>query len=83
MSRKNTSSQGADDQMATRIDNLSSHMGSLALTKMEWDVSNQVEALIDVNHDLEHFYFQNLESDVIWRSDGGTSSLLAKKLVLA
>ena len=46
-------------------------------------VSNQVKAPIDVNHDLEHCYFQNLESDVIWRSDGGTSSLLAKKIVFA
>ncbi|CBI19069.3 unnamed protein product, partial [Vitis vinifera] len=51
--------------------------------EMEWDVSNQVEAPTDVNHDLKHGYFQNLESDVTSRSDGGISSLLAKKPVLA
>ena len=74
---------GADDRMATGTDDLSSHMSSLALTEMEWDVSNQVEASTNVNHDLKHQYFQNMESDVTSRSDGGISSLMAKKPVLA
>lgn len=74
---------GADDRMATGTEDLSSHMSSLALTEMEWDVSNQVEASADVNHDLKHQYFQNMESDVTSRSDGGISSLLAKKPIPA
>ncbi|GFS46241.1 hypothetical protein Acr_00g0101000 [Actinidia rufa] len=34
-----------DDQMATGTDNILSHVSSLALTEMEWDVSNQPEAV--------------------------------------
>lgn len=53
---------GADDRMAINTENLLSHMDSLALTEMEWDVSNQME-------DIKH---SNL------RSDGQVSYLLAK-----
>lgn len=72
----------ADDRMATGTDNLSSHMSSLTLTEMEWDMSNQVEPSTDANHDLKHQCFQNVESDVTARSDGAISSLLLKKSAL-
>ncbi|XP_075650431.1 serine/threonine-protein kinase MPS1 isoform X3 [Castanea sativa] len=75
----NAVSQGADDGMATGLENLSSHMGSLALTEMEWITSNQMEASTVVNHDSKHRNFQNLESEISLRSDGGITSLLSKR----
>ncbi|KAL5777022.1 hypothetical protein ACOSP7_009948 [Xanthoceras sorbifolium] len=75
----NAGSQGADDRMATGMENLSSHMGSLALTEMEWDASNRVEASALVNNDLQHQHFQISESDLSLRPDGGISSSLAKR----
>ncbi|KAK9270168.1 hypothetical protein L1049_025744 [Liquidambar formosana] len=78
----NASSHGADDRMATGMDNLSSHLSSLALTEMEWDVGNQVEASTVINHGLTHRNFQNMDSDISLRSDGGISSLLAKKTMV-
>ncbi|PON59792.1 Dual specificity protein kinase TTK [Parasponia andersonii] len=68
-------SQGADDLMATGLENLSSHMSSLALTEMEWVVGNQGEASTVINHEMKH---QNTECDITLRSDGGIS-LLAKR----
>lgn len=65
--------------MATGLENLSSHMGSLALTEMEWITSNQMEASTVVNHDSKHRNFQNLESEISLRSDGGITSLLSKR----
>ncbi|KAI4337773.1 hypothetical protein L6164_016149 [Bauhinia variegata] len=40
----NNTGQGADDRKATELENLSSHMGSHALTEMEWIASGQLEA---------------------------------------
>jgi serine/threonine-protein kinase TTK/MPS1 len=65
--------------MATGLENLSSHMGSLALTEMEWIASNHVEASTVVNHDSKHRNFQNSEPEISLRSDGGIASLLAKR----
>ncbi|KAJ0024551.1 hypothetical protein Pint_08232 [Pistacia integerrima] len=70
---------GADDQMATRMENLSSHMNSLALTEMEWDGSNQVEASTVVNNDSKYQHLRNTESDISLKPDGGISSSLAKR----
>ncbi|XP_048226874.1 serine/threonine-protein kinase MPS1 isoform X2 [Ricinus communis] len=74
----NATSQGADHQMATGLENLSSYMSSLALTEMEWDASNPVEALNVINEESKHRNFQNVDSDVCLRSDGA-GSLLAKR----
>lgn len=75
---------GADDViMATGLENLSSHMSSLALTEMEWVTSNQGEASTVINHETKHeTKHQNIQStgcDVTLRSEGGVSSLLAKR----
>lgn len=73
---------GAHDQMATGLDNLSSHMGSLALTEMEWDVSNRVEVSNVINDESKHRNFQNMESDIISRSDGAVSLLPKRTMVV-
>ncbi|GAV76216.1 LOW QUALITY PROTEIN: Pkinase domain-containing protein, partial [Cephalotus follicularis] len=76
----NAGSHGADDRMATGMENLTFHMGSLALTEMESDACNQVEASTVVNHDLKNQNLRNAESSISLRSDGGgLSSLLAKR----
>ena len=62
--------------MATGLENLSSHMSSLALTEMEWVAGNQGEASTVINHEMKH---HNTECDITSRSDGGISSLLAKR----
>ncbi|KAI3464465.1 hypothetical protein Pfo_021128 [Paulownia fortunei] len=69
---------GADDRMATGIDDLLSHMDSLALTEMEWDVGNQVDTLAAVKQDWQHHNCQSMEMDNSRRSEGGISSLLAR-----
>ncbi|XP_028063383.1 probable serine/threonine-protein kinase mps1 isoform X5 [Camellia sinensis] len=70
---------GADDQMATETDNLLSYMGSLALTEMECNVSNQLEAVTNISNGLKHQNFHNVEVDNSLRSGGANSSLFAKK----
>lgn len=65
--------------MATGLENLSSHMGSLALTDMDWMASNQVEASTIVNPDARQRNFQNTASEISLRSDEGIASLLAKR----
>lgn len=50
-----------DDDRATNIGNLLSDLDSLALTEMEWDASNQMEASSAVGEDIKH---SNLRSDV-------------------
>ena len=62
--------------MATGLENLSSYMGSLALTEMEWIASNQADASTVVNHELKHQSFHNTDSE---RSGAGITSLLAKR----
>ncbi|XP_011097727.2 LOW QUALITY PROTEIN: uncharacterized protein LOC105176570 [Sesamum indicum] len=70
-------SHGAHDRMATRTDDLLSHMDSLALTEMEWDVGNQVDISAAANRDWQHHNFQRMEIDS--RSEGGISSLLTRR----
>ncbi|MBA0720899.1 hypothetical protein Golax_008497 [Gossypium laxum] len=78
----NAVSQGADDGMATGLENLSSHMGSLALTEMEWNTVNQVETSTVVNNESKHSHFQNLESEIVLKSDGGISSLAKRTTIV-
>ncbi|KAL2231960.1 UNVERIFIED_CONTAM: Serine/threonine-protein kinase MPS1 [Sesamum indicum] len=70
-------SHGAHDRMATRTDDLLSHMDSLALTEMEWDAGNQVDISAAANQDWQHHNFQRMEIDS--RSEGGISSLLTRR----
>ena len=65
--------------MATGLENLSSHMSSLALTEMEWVTSNQGEASTVISHDTKHQNIQSMEPEITSRSDAGISSLLAKR----
>ncbi|KAL0314271.1 UNVERIFIED_CONTAM: Serine/threonine-protein kinase MPS1 [Sesamum angustifolium] len=74
---KIATSQGAHDRMATRTDDLLSHMDSLALAEMEWDVGNQVDTSAAANRDWQHHNFQRMEIDS--RSEGGMSSLLTRR----
>ncbi|KAL0326235.1 UNVERIFIED_CONTAM: Serine/threonine-protein kinase MPS1 [Sesamum radiatum] len=60
---KIATSQGAHDRMATRTDDLLSHMDSLALAEMEWDVGNQVDTSAAANRDWQHHNFQRMEID--------------------
>ncbi|MBA0566141.1 hypothetical protein Golob_010986, partial [Gossypium lobatum] len=78
----NAVSQGADDGMATGLENLSSYMGSLALTEMEWNTVNQVETSTVVNNESKHSHFQNLESEIVLKSDGGISSLAKRTTIV-
>ncbi|OMO49836.1 hypothetical protein COLO4_38348 [Corchorus olitorius] len=78
----NVTSQGADDGMATGLENLPSHMGSLALTEMEWDAVNQAEGSMAVNNESKHQNFQNAESEISMKSDGGISSLAKRTTVI-
>ncbi|KAF8404157.1 hypothetical protein HHK36_009037 [Tetracentron sinense] len=79
----NAITQRANERMATRMDNLSSHMSCLSLAEMEWDVSNRVEISTINDHDSQQRYFQNTgTSDIGLGSDGGISSLLAKRSAL-
>ncbi|XWS21589.1 hypothetical protein CRYUN_Cryun30bG0067200 [Craigia yunnanensis] len=68
--------------MATGLENLSSYRGSLALTEMECDAVNQVEASTVVNNESKHRHFQNTESDIILKSDGCISSLAKRTTVI-
>ncbi|GER37766.1 kinase family protein [Striga asiatica] len=81
---KIASSHGSDDQMATGTDDLLSHMNSLALAEIEWDVGNQVHNTSPANkQDWQHDNFQGIEFDnnknISFISEGGVSSMLARK----
>ncbi|KAF9682589.1 hypothetical protein SADUNF_Sadunf05G0124700 [Salix dunnii] len=78
----NTISQGADNGMATGLENLTSHMGSLAFTEMEWDMSSQVELSNVINDETKQQNFQNMESDVTLRPDGAVPSLEKRTMVI-
>ncbi|KAI9107066.1 hypothetical protein K1719_022594 [Acacia pycnantha] len=75
----NTTAQGADDGKATELENLSSHMGSLALTEMEWAASTQLEGFNLFNQDPKHQSVLQAESELTLKSDGGLNSQLAKR----
>lgn len=72
---------GADDGKATELKNLSSHMGSLALTEMEWAASSQLEESNAFNQDSKHQNMLQAESELSFRSDGGLNSQLAKRII--
>ncbi|XVE60379.1 hypothetical protein DITRI_Ditri05aG0124100 [Diplodiscus trichospermus] len=78
----NVASQAANNGMATGLEKLSSHMGLLALTEMECNAVNQVEASTIVNNESKHQNFQNSESDINLKSDGGISSLEKRTTVI-
>ncbi|PIA27176.1 hypothetical protein AQUCO_08200001v1 [Aquilegia coerulea] len=69
--------------MATGTELLSSHMSSLALTEMDRDVSSLCQMPAFSDHDKKQQDRQQIEvSDSSLRSDGGISSLLAKRSML-
>ncbi|KAJ8762842.1 hypothetical protein K2173_022971 [Erythroxylum novogranatense] len=74
--------QGGRDGMATGMGNLSSHISSLSLTEMDWDASNQAEALNTIKDDSKHQNFQNLESDNTLRSESGIGPLPKRTSVI-
>ncbi|GMH09710.1 hypothetical protein Nepgr_011551 [Nepenthes gracilis] len=66
-------SQGADDQVATGMDNLCSHMGSLALTKTEWNIGNQAAPPNIANNEPKHQNLRIQEMDGGMKTDGVSS----------
>uniref|UniRef100_A0A803M5A3 Protein kinase domain-containing protein n=1 Tax=Chenopodium quinoa TaxID=63459 RepID=A0A803M5A3_CHEQI len=77
-------SQGTDGQMATRmdlatrLDNLSSHMDSLALTEMEWEAVNQAEISNVINNEPKLQDAVSADADGCSRGDGGSSVLAVR-----
>ena len=62
--------------MACGVENLSSHMGSLALTEMDWIAGNQGEASTVINHDeSKHRSSSNTECEMNLKNNGGISML--------
>ncbi|GMH21829.1 hypothetical protein Nepgr_023672 [Nepenthes gracilis] len=66
-------SQGADDQVATGMDNLCSHMGSLALTETEWNIGSQAEPSNIANNEPKYQNLRIREMDGGMRTDGVSS----------
>lgn len=64
--------------MVTKTDDLLSHMDSLALTEMEWDVGHQVDNSAAVSQELQHHNFQSMEMDNSLRPEGRISSQLPR-----
>ncbi|OMO95908.1 hypothetical protein CCACVL1_05184 [Corchorus capsularis] len=50
--------------------------------EMEWDAVNQAEASMAVNNESKHQIFQNAESEISMKSDGGISSLAKRTTVI-
>ncbi|KAK2442274.1 serine/threonine-protein kinase MPS1 [Trifolium repens] len=65
--------QGANDEKATELENLSSYMGSLGFTEMEYVEGNEPEDSIGLNNDDDSKQpkIQQVEADFSLRSDGG------------
>ncbi|CAO2834690.1 unnamed protein product [Amaranthus hypochondriacus] len=66
-------SQG-DGQITTRLDNLSSHMDSLALTEMEWEAANQAETSNVNKNEPRHRNPVGADADGVLKADGGPSA---------
>ncbi|KAL3353701.1 hypothetical protein AABB24_018430 [Solanum stoloniferum] len=67
-------SQGVNNRMVTGTEDLLSHVNSLTLTEMDWDVGNQMEAVTAASQVLRD---QNIHTTDV---DGnGNSSLLANR----
>ncbi|CAN0892468.1 Serine/threonine-protein kinase MPS1 [Linum grandiflorum] len=72
---KTSATQGADVQVPNTLENLSSHLNSLALTEMEWEVGSQAEVSNVIHDDAKHPNFQSLESDAGGKSDAAVALL--------
>lgn len=46
---------------------------------MEWDPSNQPDAVTSISHDLKHYNGDNVEADKVMQSYGADSSLVGKR----
>ncbi|KEH34846.1 Serine/Threonine kinase family protein [Medicago truncatula] len=72
--------QGASDEKAIELENLSSYMSSLGFTEMEYIEGNRAEASIGLQDDLKQPKIQQVEPDFSLRSDGGMScSMLPRR----
>ncbi|KAK4359049.1 hypothetical protein RND71_021278 [Anisodus tanguticus] len=67
-------SQGVNDRMVTGMEDLLSHVTSLTLTEMDWDVGNQMEAVTAASQILRDQNIQTTDVD-----GNGNSSLLANR----
>ncbi|XP_030526894.1 serine/threonine-protein kinase MPS1 isoform X3 [Rhodamnia argentea] len=76
---ENVASQGADTRVATELGNSSCHISPLALTEMEWNASNQLDASTAINQELKHQNPQITDSGSNIRSDVGIPPPLAKR----
>ncbi|XP_057974914.1 serine/threonine-protein kinase MPS1 isoform X2 [Malania oleifera] len=65
----------ADDQKKVQL----SMASNTSTQEMELDVSNLVDGSTVINQDLKQQNFQNTESEVSIKSEGGLTSLLAKR----
>ncbi|XP_061351983.1 serine/threonine-protein kinase MPS1-like [Gastrolobium bilobum] len=68
--------------LATELENLSSHIDSLALTETESWASSLPEASVGFNQDSKHQNIQQAESEISLVSEGGRSSLLPKRTIV-
>lgn len=74
---------GANDGKPTELENLLSHMGSLALTEMEWLASSQPEPSVGLfNQDSKRQNIQQVETEISLISEGGKSSVLPKRSIV-
>ncbi|CAN1175453.1 Serine/threonine-protein kinase MPS1 [Linum perenne] len=72
---KTSATQGADDQVANTLENLSFHLNSLALTEMEWEVGSQVGVLNATHDEAKHQNLQNMDRDAGGKFDAALSLL--------
>ncbi|XWS25195.1 hypothetical protein CRYUN_Cryun27aG0049000 [Craigia yunnanensis] len=70
--------QHVDGQRKVRF--LTGH--NVTSQEMECSAINQVETSTDVNNESKHWHFQNTESDISLKSDGGISSLAKRTTVI-
>ncbi|TYG69760.1 hypothetical protein ES288_D05G256700v1 [Gossypium darwinii] len=71
-------SQNADGQRKVQF--LTGH--NAVSQEMEWNTVNQVETSTVVNNESKHSHFQNLESEIVLKSDGGISSLAKRTTIV-
>ncbi|XP_012446950.2 serine/threonine-protein kinase MPS1 isoform X2 [Gossypium raimondii] len=71
-------SQNADGQRKVQF--LTGH--NAVSQEMEWNTVNQVETSTVVNNESKHSHYQNLESEIVLKSDGGISSLAKRTTIV-
>ncbi|TYJ35593.1 hypothetical protein E1A91_A05G247300v1 [Gossypium mustelinum] len=71
-------SQNADGERKVQF--LTGHIA--VSQEMEWNTVNQVETSTVVNNESKHSHFQNLESEIVLKSDGGISSLAKRTTIV-